>query len=298
MKIENKILLAFLLNLSFSIFEFVGGTITGSVAIMSDAVHDLGDSISIGVSYFLEKVSKKSPDERYTYGYVRYSVLGSIITTVILLSGSIIVIYKAILRLINPIEINYNGMIVFALVGITVNFLASVFTHGGHSLNQKAVNLHMLEDVLGWAVVLVGAIVMRFTNISFLDPILSIAVSLFILINAIKGIKSMLDIFLEKTPKGIDVLNLREHLMEIDGVIGVHHLHIWSVDGYNHRATLHIVTDSDSSKVKILVKKEMKEHGIGHTTVECELPNESCDEKECLPLDCSEHSHSHHHHHH
>ena len=295
MKTHNKILIAFLLNLFFSVFEFVGGTLTGSVAIMSDAVHDLGDSISIGVSYFLEKISKKSPDERYTYGYVRYSVLGSIITTVILLTGSILVIYKAVLRLINPVEINYNGMIIFAFVGILVNLMASVFTHGGHSLNQKAVNLHMLEDVLGWAVVLVGAIVMRFTDIVILDSVLSIAVAVFILINAIKNIKSMLGIFLEKAPKEINVSKLREHLMEIDGVIDVHHLHVWSVDGYNHRATLHIVTDGDLKTVKNSVKEEMKEHGIGHTTIECELPDENCNEKECSPLERNEHSHHHHH---
>ena len=144
MKTERNILIAFILNFAFSIFEFVGGFFTGSVAIVSDAVHDIGDAASIGISYFLEKKSKKKPDEHYTYGYARYSVIGSVITTLILLVGSVLVVYNAILRIIDPTPINYNGMIIFAVIGAAVNFMAAFFTREGDSLNQKAVNLHML----------------------------------------------------------------------------------------------------------------------------------------------------------
>ena len=164
MKTERNIFIAFLLNLSFSVFEFIGGIITGSVAIMSDAVHDIGDAASIGISFFLEKKSKGKPDEKYTYGYARYSVVGGLITTLILLLGSVMVIYNAVNRIIEPTEIDYTGMIIFAVVGVCVNFCAAIFTREGGSLNQKAVNLHMLEDVLGWLVVLMGAIVMKFTD--------------------------------------------------------------------------------------------------------------------------------------
>ena len=199
MKSDKNILIAFILNFLFSIFEFIGGTITNSVAVISDSIHDLGDSLSIGISYFLEKKSKQKPDHKFTFGYKRYSVIGSVITTLILLVGSILVIYNAILRIITPQEINYNGMIIFAAVGLVVNFLAAYFTKEGDSLNQKAVNLHMLEDVLGWAVVLVGAIVMRFTDFYLLDPILSIGVAVFIFIHALGGLKEAIDLFLEKT---------------------------------------------------------------------------------------------------
>ena len=166
MKTEKKILIAFLLNLTFSIIEFIGGTITNSVAIISDSIHDMEDAMSIAISYFLERKSTKKSDNKYTYGYIRYSVLGSIITTFILLGGSILVIYNAILRLFNPIKINYNGMIILALIGVLVNFLAAYFTKEGDSLNQKSVNFQLIEDVLGWLVVLIGAIIMRFTDIS------------------------------------------------------------------------------------------------------------------------------------
>ena len=296
MKSDKKILVAFILNLSFSVFEFIGGIITGSVAISSDAVHDLGDAVGIGISYLLEKTSKKQPDEKYTYGYARYSVIGSVLTTFILLFGSVAVIFNAIRRIIEPSEINYDGMIIFAVAGVAVNFCAAFFTRDGDSLNQKAVNLHMLEDVLGWAVVLAGAVVMRITDCAVIDPVMSIGVSVFILINAVRYLKEAVDLFLEKSPDGISVNELSEHISEIDGVIGVHHIHIWSMDGQSNYATMHIVTNSDAHKIKEKIREELREHGISHATLELETENEHCHEKKCI-VD-SEHSHGHHHHHH
>lgn len=295
-KTEKNILIAFLLNLTFSAVEFMGGIITGSVAILSDSVHDLGDALSIGLSFFLEKKSKKKPDEKFTYGYMRYSVLGSVITTVILLFGSLAVIYNAVMRIISPAEINYDGMIVFAVIGAAVNFIAAYFTKEGDSLNQKAVNLHMLEDVLGWVVVLIGAIIMRFTDIGIIDPLMSIGTSLFILINATKNLKEVLDIFLEKTPDGVDINELKEHLTEIDGVLDVHHIHIRSIDGYNNYITLHVVAKGDSHNIKHKIREELSEHGINHATIELESEHEHCHEKECH-IEHHETGHHHHHHH-
>ena len=297
MKTERNILIAFILNLAFSIFEFVGGFFTGSVAIVSDAVHDIGDAASIGISYFLEKKSKKKPDEHYTYGYARYSVIGSVITTLILLVGSVLVIYNAILRIIDPTPINYNGMIIFAIIGAAVNFLAALFTREGDSLNQKAVNLHMLEDVLGWIVVLVGAIIMRFTDISIIDPLMSIGVATFIFINAFKNLKEAIDLFLEKTPHGIEIDEICEHLTHIDGVKDVHHVHVWSMDGHNNYATLHVVAEGDAHHIKEAVREELSEHGIAHATLEFEAPDEHCHELTCNPV-THEGGHGHHHHHH
>ena len=296
MKTEKNILLAFILNLSFSILEFFGGIFTNSVAILSDSIHDMGDALSIGISFFLEKKSKKKPDNNYTYGYIRYSVLGGLITTVILLVGSILVIYNAIGRIINPVEVNYQGMIIFAVIGVIMNFLAAYFTREGDSINQKSVNLHMLEDVLGWVVVLVGAIVMNFTDIRILDPIMSIGVAIFILVNAIKNLKQILDLFLEKTPQNIDIEHLKKHLQEIEGVDGIHHIHVWSIDGYNNYATMHIVTKSeDVKKIKHEIREELEEHGICHAILETE--EETCGEVECNPHLHAEEGHHHHHHH-
>ena len=297
MKTQRNILIAFLLNFSFSIFELFGGIFTGSVAILSDAVHDVGDAASIGASYFLEKKSKKQPDESYTYGYARYSVIGSVITTLILLVGSALVVYNAVQRILVPVEIDYNGMILFAVVGVAVNFLAALFTREGDSLNQKAVNLHMLEDVLGWLVVLIGAVVMRFTDFALLDPALSIAVAVFIFVNAIKGLKEALDIFLEKTPHGVDVHEIEHHVSEIEGVLGVHHIHVWTMDGQSNYATMHVVAKGDTHKIKHAIREELAEHGVGHVTLELECEGEHCHEEHCH-VEINTHAGHHHHHYH
>ena len=295
MKTEKNILIAFLLNISFSIIELIGGIFTGSIAILSDSLHDLGDALSIGVSYFLERKSKKKPDNKHTYGYIRYSVLGSIFTTMILLIGSIFVVYEAIKRMINPVEINYNGMIGFAIFGVVINAIATFVTREGDSLNQKSVNLHMLEDVLGWIVVLIGSILMKFTNITYIDSILSILVAVFIFINAFKNLLRIIDLFLEKTPNNIDIQELKEHLLEIEGVNDVHHVHVRSIDGYSNLATLHVIVEEYSHKIKEKIKEELKEHNICHSTIELELKDEKCADEECKVEHNSE---GHHHHHH
>lgn len=294
MKTDKNILIAFILNMGFAIFEFIGGSITNSVAIISDSIHDMGDALSIGVSFFLERKSKKNPDDKYTYGYVRYSVIGSLITTCILLVGSILVIYNAIKRLFNPVIINYNGMIIFAVIGVIVNFIAAYYTKEGNSLNQKSVNLHMLEDVFGWFVVLIGAIIMRFTDISILDSILSILVALFILINALKNFKVILDLFLEKVPSDLSIDEIKKHLLEIKDVLNVHHIHIWSIDGYNNFATMHVVVNKNSKIIKDKIREELMEHGISHVTIELETENEKCESDTCQ-ISSSLHHHHHHH---
>ena len=296
MKTQRNILIAFILNLLFSVFEFVGGAVTGSIAIVSDAVHDLGDAASIGISLFLEGKSKKQPDSVYTYGYARYSVLGGMITTLILLLGSVMVIYSAIGRILNPVPINYSGMILFAIVGAVVNLCAAWFTREGDSLNQRAVNLHMLEDVLGWIVVLVGAVVMRFTDISILDPLMSMGVAVYILIHAVKNLKEILDLFLEKAPQDVDIEELKEHICHIEGVEDVHHIHLWSMNEHLRYATMHIVTDAPGSEIKEKIREELKEHGISHVTLELESTGETCTETHCHVE--AVHHHGHHHHHH
>jgi len=293
MKTEKNILIAFLLNISFSIIELVGGLFTNSVAILSDSVHDLGDALSIGISYFLEKKSKRHADNKHTYGYIRYSVLGGVITTTILLVGSILVIIGAIKRLFNPVEVNYNGMIIFAVIGIILNSIAAYVTKEGDSINQKSVNLHMLEDVLGWVVVLLGAIIMRFTDVRIIDSIMSIGVSLFILIHSLKNLKKVLDLFLEKTPEDVDIEEIKHHLLEIKGVDDVHHIHVWSIDGFNNYATMHIVSKSKNiEKIKKDIREELMEHNICHAILETE--EEGCGDKECH-VEFRKVSHHHHH---
>ena len=289
----KNMFIAFILNLLFAIFELVGGIITGSVAIASDAIHDLGDAASIGISAFLEHKSHRPPNRSYTFGYGRFSILGGLITTCVLIVGSLLVIYRSVERIIVPEPVNYDGMILFAVIGVAVNLGAALLTRDGHSVNQKAVNLHMLEDVLGWIVVLIGAVVMRFTDFALLDPILSIAVAVYIFINAGKNLVKTLEPLMEKVPLDISMEKLEADLMKIPDIQRVYHIHIWSIDGENHSATAHIVTDGDPESVKAAVRKVLASQGIRHATLELEAPDSPA-----AACEIKHHHHHHHHHHH
>ena len=288
---EKNILIAFFLNLGFAIFEFFGGLFTCSIAILSDAIHDLGDAISIGLAYFLEKKSRCKPDYKYTYGYIRYSLLGSIITTIILLTGSIFVIKEAIGRVLNPVALHYDGMIIIAVFGFVINLIATYFTKDGDSLNQKAVNLHMLEDVLGWFVVLIGSIIIKFTNFYIIDSLLSILVALFIFYNAWHNLQEIIDIFLEKTPKDVDLKTMEKNISKLPNVINVHHIHVRSIDGENNYATMHVVLKKYSKKTKDEIKKVLIAQNIVHSTIELELENEHCENYDCYLKPRENHHH-------
>lgn len=297
MKSDRNILIAFLLNFTFSLLELIGGTLTGSVAIVSDAVHDFGDTVSIAISYFLERKSKGQPDATYTFGYGRYSVIGSVITTLVLMLGSILVLVQAVQRLFAPQAVHSGGMLLLAVIGLSVNLMAALVTREGDSLNQKAVNLHMLEDVIGWAVVLVGAAVMLLTNWTMIDPLLSIGVAIFILCQAVGHLKESMYLFLEAVPEDVSVAQICEAALAVKGVSGVHHVHVWSTDGSHHFATMHIVAAEPDASLKEAVRHSMEALHISHITMELESPDEQCAQQHCVLHD-EEHPHNHGHHHH
>lgn len=281
-KSSENIKLAASLNLIFAILETIGGLLTNSISILSDAIHDLGDTASMGISYLLEKKSKKEPNNEYTYGYLRYSLIGALLSSTILLIGSIIVIYNAVPRLIKPEIVNYDGMIIFALFGILINGYAAYRTSKANSLNEKAINLHMLEDVLGWIAVLIGSIIIRFTKLYIIDPILSIIIAIYILYHVYKNLKNIFDIFMEKAPNNIDINNIKNDILKEQKLIkDIHHIHIWTLDGINNYLTCHVVLNKDIKNDEIIkLKNDIKESliskNISHSTLEIEYKNEEC----------------------
>ena len=285
-KSTKNIQIAFLLNFIFSIVELVGGLYTNSIAIITDSLHDFGDSLSIATSWFLEKKSEQKPDKDYTYGYGRFSVLGALISTMFLLVTSIIVIYNAIPRIFKPEEVNYNGILVLAVFGAIINGLAAYKTAKGHSLNEKAINLHLLEDVIGWIAVLITGIIMKIFDIPVLDPILSILITLFILSRVLINLKKIFEVFLEKAPNDVDSKHLKKHLLENKSIKDVHHIHIWTIDGNNKYIMLHVmINDNIKNKeiitIKNYIREELLEHGFDHSTIEIEFENEECPNHEC-----------------
>ena len=270
---------AFFLNLAFAFVELIGGIITNSVAILSDAVHDFGDSISLAVAWALQKKSNKAKDDKYSYGYKRFSLLSSVILSGILLVGSILILVEAIGRLFNPQEVNAQGMLWLAILGIIVNGLAALSVKRGKTLNERAVFLHIMEDVLGWIGVLVISIVMIFVNLPILDPILSISITIWVLYNVYKNLKATFNILLQAFPKNVDVKKLTKEIEAIDNVISIHDLHIWTQDGLSHVMTLHIVAEKNYETIKIKVRGIAKTFNIDHVTIELEDKYSSCEEK-------------------
>lgn len=278
---EKNLKIAFFLNLGFTILEFIGGIYVNSIAIISDAIHDLGDSLSIGTAWFLDIKSKQEADSKFSYGYRRFSLLGALINSLVLIIGSIYVINEGIKRIISPEVSDAKGMIVFAIIGIIVNGYAAWKVSGGKSLNEKVISWHLLEDVLGWVAVLVAAVVIYFTNIQYLDPILSLIITFYILFNVFKRLKETLFIFLQGVPKEIDTSEIHSKLLTIENIDSIHHTHAWSLEGEHHVFTTHIrLKQINSFEQLLVVKQEIKKvinsYNFEHCTIETELDNETC----------------------
>ncbi|UII21229.1 cation diffusion facilitator family transporter [Fulvivirga ligni] len=277
---------AFFLNLGFTILELVGGILTNSVAILSDALHDLGDSLSLGLSWYFQNLSSKGRDKKFSYGYKRFSLLGAIINSAVLLTGSIIIIYEAIPRILNPEQPSTKGMIALAIVGILVNGAAVLKLRKGSSINEEVVSLHLLEDVLGWVAVLIGAIVMHFVDAPVIDPILSLGIAAFILFNVFKNLKKSFTIVLQGTPSNIDIALITKKIEALDDVKEVHDCHLWTMDGeYNifsaHLVVPHKTTVDELAEMKKSVRTILEEMGIAHATLEFETQEEPCSLANC-----------------
>lgn len=273
--------LAFWLNLGFTLLEIVGGVWTNSTAILSDAVHDLGDSFSLGMAWLLERRAQKGSSATFSYGYGRLSLLSALLNTIVLITGSLLVLARAVPRLLNPEPTNAQGMFWFAIVGILVNGLAAWRLRGEAGLNARVVSWHMIEDVLGWVAVLIVSIVLFFTQAYILDPLLSILITLYVLVNVIKNLRETAVLFLQGTPDDIDVAELERQIAALPQVQAVHHIHTWSLDGEHHVFSAHLVVDAAATRVeanalKQQVRAQLNGYEFTHTAVEIEFSDECC----------------------
>ncbi|MBV1951172.1 MAG: cation diffusion facilitator family transporter [Cycloclasticus sp.] len=277
----KNIKLAFFLNLSFTIIEFIGGALTNSTAILADAVHDLGDSIALGQAWYFESLTHKNGSKRYTFGYKRFTVVGALVSTLILIVSSAYVLTEAIPRLLNPQQANAEGMLLLAVLGVAVNSIAVFRLSKDTGINARVVKLHLLEDALGWVAVLVVAIVLMFKDIPILDPILAILITLYILTGVVKNLKKVITILLQATPDKINIEQLEGDIKALKQVKDAHHLHIWSLDGEEHVLTIHLVVrnklnPSEYAELKQQVKSIIRSEGVFHSTIEIEWPGELC----------------------
>ena len=270
MKTKYTVWIAFFLNLSYAIVEFIAGGIFGSSAVLADSVHDLGDAIAIGISAFLETISNREEDRQYTLGYKRFSLLGALVTAVILITGSILVILENITKLFNPQPVNDEGILWLGIIAVSINLLASLVVRKGKTKNESILSLHFLEDTLGWLAVILMAIILRFTDWYILDPILSLVISIFILTKAIPRFWSALKIFLDAVPEGVDIKQVMSDLEGLDNVASLNQLNLWTMDGLEKNAIIHICLEDweEMTETKNQVRQLLEERGVQNITIE------------------------------
>lgn len=277
----GNIKVAFFLNLGFTIIEIIGGIYTNSLAILSDALHDLGDSLSLGLSWYFQKLSNKGSTQNYSYGYKRFSLLGAIINAVVLAVGSTFILTQAVPQLFNPEETNAEGMFYLAILGIIVNGAAVLKLRKGESINEKVVSLHLLEDVLGWASVLVGSLIMMYFDAPFIDPLLSVLISLYVIYNVYKNLKKSMLVILQATPSEISLEEVKDQLLDLSEIIEIHDLHVWSLDGIYNVMSVHVRLEhdyklSELSDLKGKIRSKLHDKSIEHVTIEIEGKEEDC----------------------
>lgn len=280
---SKNILIAFILNFTFSIIEFIGGYLTNSMAIYSDALHDLGDSFALLMSYFFEKFSKKDSDQKYTYGYRRFSLLSAFLNSMVLLGGSIFVISESFERLLAPQPVVSEGMFGLAVLGIIVNGVAAYRMSKEDGINQRMVMLHLMEDILGWCAVLIVSVVLYFKPWYILDSILSILISLLVLKGVYKGLKRIVTILMQAFPKDLSMEQVKEELIKIEGVEDIHFIQGWSMDEESHSLTFHVsVSDDlrvrDLDKLKQVIKSTLFDMNVSNSVIEFEGVGHNCDQ--------------------
>ena len=270
MKTKRAVWLAFFLNLCYGIVEFIAGGVFGSSAVLADSVHDLGDAVAIGVSAVLETISNREEDSQYTLGYKRFSLLGALITAVILMTGSVLVILENITKLLHSQPVNDEGILWLGIIAVTINLLASLVVRKGKTKNESILSLHFLEDTLGWVAVILMAIILRFTDWYILDPLLSLAISFFILSKAIPRFWSTLKIFLDAVPEGVDIEQVKSDLEQLDHVASVNQLNLWTMDGLEKNAIVHVCLEhvKHMEVCKESIRGLLKESGFQNVTIE------------------------------
>ena len=278
---------AFFLNLSFTIIEIIGGILTNSMAILSDALHDFGDCISLGIAWYLEKFSKKGPDYKYSYGYARFSVLGALVTSLVLIIGAVIIFINVIPRILSPQGVYPQGMLLLSFLGIGINGIAFLKLRRSNTFNEKMAAWHVLEDVLGWMVVLVVSIILMFKDWFILDPILSLAITIYVLVNVARNLRKIFRVLLQGVPKDMSLMEITKELSEIENVKEAYHAHLWSLDGVHNLLSVHLLLSSDVSPCEMMRIKEeaslkMEGRNIDHLTIQIDFPEERKQNDRCF----------------
>ncbi|WP_296879355.1 cation diffusion facilitator family transporter [uncultured Methanobrevibacter sp.] len=270
-KAGQNLAFVFFMNLTFNIIVIVGGLATNSMAILADCIHDLSDTISIALAWTLEKVSQKDSNEKYSYGYQRFSILGAVIISVFVIVMAFVILSEAIPLLFSPEDVDAEGMLLVAIVGIIFKSVSVYRLHGGETFNEKAILFHQLGDVFEWVAILVLSIVLMFwKGAPYLDPFVSIGIALWLIFNLGRNLYKSLEVLLQKTPDNFDIEEFKSQIMAIDGIMAIENFHIWSLDGIDSVMTLKVKADfgKNAEEIKEEIHDISKEYHIVDITIE------------------------------
>lgn len=285
LKDTDNIKTTFYLNLMFAILELVVGLFSNSIALISNSIHDFGDSIILLTTLEIEKFSLKPKDKRFTYGYRRFTLVGALLNTTILLIGSTLIIYGAIKRLINPTEISVGLLFVFSLIGVFINLVGVYKVSKNKNVIGDILKLNLLYDVLSWVVIFIGSIIMYLTNYYIIDSILSLIIAAMILFSVIKGFKGLFSKLMQAVPEDINIEHIMEKILESEDILDCHDLHIWDLDGDDYIATFHIVVKDNLNETELMaikerIKRKLENCKINHATIEIDTKTQAIYNKE------------------
>lgn len=269
---------AAILNAGITLAEGIGGIISGSMALISDAAHNLSDVLTLIISYFANRISRKDATEKQTFGFRRSEILAAFINSATLIIISVIIIIEAVKRLINPVEVSTAWVIWLALAAIFVNGISVLFLRkdSKENMNMKSAYLHLFADMLTSVAVLIGGLAIKYLGWTWIDSVFSIAIALYLFYMSWGLFRSSLRIMMQFTPEEVDIIRVTDEVTAIEGVRNIHHVHVWQINEHELMFEAHIDLDddirvSDFEKILGRIKEVLSDHGIGHTTIQPEF---------------------------
>ena len=281
---SGRLLLSVFLNGLITLVEFTGGILSNSLALVSDAIHNLSDTLALFMAWIAHRIGKRRPDHRRTFGYQRFGILSAFINASVLSGVSIYLIYEAVLRFLEPEPVKSNLMLVIALTGLVANLLSMLFLHrdSKQSLNVRAAYLHLLGDTLSSVGVVAGAILMHYLPIYWIDPLLTVVISVVIIRQAYGILRASVEILMQSTPPHIDLEEICKCIGQIEQVRNLHHVHCWQLQDQDVLFEAHVETRrdmpvSESGQLRSEIERVLREQfGITHATLQVEF--EHCED--------------------
>lgn len=269
----KPIFITFILNIAFALIELIGFLFSGSMILYSSSIHDIGDSTTLFATLLIERKANNGRDSKYTYGYRRFTLIGSVINYTILGFGSIFAIIESVQRLYNITPFDPYILLYTSILGIIINVIGFKLVNTGNSISNKALAANLFADIANFIAIFISSIIIINFDFYFIDPLFSIVFSIYLIIISLKAFKSIFKIVMQAIPDNIDYQSIYDHIIKHEFILDVHDIHIWDLDSEDHIFTAHIVVKDNLSDTQIMdmkehIRKDLENYNINHSTIE------------------------------